>query len=183
MRAGSHHSHQTQHWAAVGPGSEGSCPCSCVWEQGRLSPVPASRKEVFEHGMPVGDKRALWRFLKGTSQALEGQGSLQVRGGCKVHCLAGPRDQVHADAWPSSCSPREVGRGVSGALVMPACVSVASCGAQGSSSRTVVQFVRDQRWSQCRPAGWGPWCNTANCMTGAGGPACCHLVHVTWRML
>ena len=40
--------------------------------------MPGSRKEVFEGALSLADKRALWRFLKGTSEALQGTGSLQV---------------------------------------------------------------------------------------------------------
>ena len=77
-----------------------------MWEQGRISPVPASRKEVFEHAMKLGDKRALWRFLKGASEALEGRGSLQVLsrsleisiGSSEVHDMAFIKGNVQLPA-------------------------------------------------------------------------------------
>ena len=58
--------------------SERRCCCSLYPQAGRLLPVPASRREVFEGGLSLADKRALWRFMKGTSEALQGSGGLKV---------------------------------------------------------------------------------------------------------
>ena len=52
--------------------------CSYVWREGQLTPVPASRKDVFATRMDLADKRCLWRFLKNASDALQGQGPLKV---------------------------------------------------------------------------------------------------------
>ena len=71
------------------PCSDSPMQCSCFLEEGRLASVPASRKEVFESRLSLADKRALWRFLKGTSEALQGTGSLQVSlwgAGYRRHC-------------------------------------------------------------------------------------------------
>lgn len=54
------------------------CERSYVWQQGALTAVPASRKDVFETRLSLADKRCLWRFLKSASEALQGQGPLKV---------------------------------------------------------------------------------------------------------
>ncbi|KAK9810589.1 hypothetical protein WJX73_002878 [Symbiochloris irregularis] len=50
---------------------------SYVWSSGQLVSIPASRKDVFKTQLGLADKRALWRFLKHASDALQGQGPLK----------------------------------------------------------------------------------------------------------
>ena len=53
--------------------------CSWLWRGGRLTPVPATRADVFAaEGLTLPQRRALMRFLTAAQAAMQGGGPLQV---------------------------------------------------------------------------------------------------------
>ena len=57
--------------------------CSWLWRGGQLTPVPATRADVFAaEGLTLPQRRALMRFLTAAQAAMQGGGPLQVPCDC-----------------------------------------------------------------------------------------------------
>lgn len=52
---------------------------SCLWRDGALVPVPATRADIFAaEGLTLPQRRALTRFLAAVQAAMQGEGPLRV---------------------------------------------------------------------------------------------------------
>ena len=53
--------------------------CSCFWQDGQIHKVPGSKADIFkDKHLSLAQKRVLMRFVKNTSEAMQGSGPLKV---------------------------------------------------------------------------------------------------------